>query len=117
MSAGATTSASRRTRTWARRPQHTLILTALFVPAAILLGMLIAIALNQRIRFIGFYRTCIFVPYVASAAATGILASYVFNPQFGGANELLRRVGLPQQQFLESPSQALHRGLRDRAVG
>jgi multiple sugar transport system permease protein len=87
--------------------QHTLILTALFVPAAILLGMLVATALNQRIRFIGFYRTCIFVPYVASAAATGILASYVFNPQFGGANEILRRLGLPQQQFLESPSQAL----------
>jgi multiple sugar transport system permease protein len=60
--------------------QHTLVLTALFVPGSILLGMLIAVALNQRIRFIGFYRTCIFVPYVASAAATGILASFVFNP-------------------------------------
>jgi multiple sugar transport system permease protein len=87
--------------------QHTLVLTVLFVPASILLGMLIAVALNQRIRLIGFYRTCIFVPYVASAAATGILASYVFNPQFGAANEVLRRLGLPAQQFLESPSQAL----------
>jgi multiple sugar transport system permease protein len=87
--------------------EHTLVLTALFVPAAILLGMLVATALNQRIRFIGFYRTCIFVPYVASAAATGILASWVFNPQFGGANAVLSRLGLPEQQFLESPSQAL----------
>ncbi|MCA2211877.1 carbohydrate ABC transporter permease [Jidongwangia harbinensis] len=87
--------------------QHTLVLTALFVPASILLGMLIAIALNKRIRLIGFYRTCIFVPYVASAAATGILASFVFNPQFGAANEALRRLGLPAQQFLESPVQAL----------
>jgi multiple sugar transport system permease protein len=87
--------------------EHTLVLTALFVPASIALGMLIAIALNQRIRLIGFYRTCIFVPYVASAAASGILASYVFNPQFGGMNEVLRRLGLPQQQFLESPTQAL----------
>jgi len=87
--------------------RHTLVLTALFVPASILLGILIAVALNQRIRLIGFYRTCIFVPYVASAAATGILASFVFNPQFGAANEVLRRLGLPAQQFLESPSQAL----------
>jgi multiple sugar transport system permease protein len=31
----------------------------------------------------------------------------VFNPQFGSANEALRRLGLPTQQFLESPSQAL----------
>jgi multiple sugar transport system permease protein len=87
--------------------QHTLLLTVLFVPGSILLGILIAVALNQRIRLIGFYRTCIFVPYVASAAATGILASFVFNPQFGAANEALRRLGLPAQQFLESPSQAL----------
>jgi multiple sugar transport system permease protein len=86
---------------------HTLVLTVLFVPASILLGLLIAIALNQRIRLIGFYRTCIFVPYVASAAATGILAGYVFNPQFGAANEALRRLGLPTQQFLENPRQAL----------
>ncbi|WP_426511002.1 carbohydrate ABC transporter permease [Dactylosporangium sp. McL0621] len=87
--------------------QHTLVLTLLFVPGSIALGLLLAIALNQRIRLIGFYRTCIFVPYVASAAATGILAGYVFNPQFGLANEALRRAGLPAQQFLESPRQAL----------
>jgi multiple sugar transport system permease protein len=86
---------------------HTVVLVGLFVPGSIVLGLLVAIALNQRIRFLGFYRTCIFVPYVASAAATGILASFVFNPQFGGANELLRRVGLPPQQFLESTSQAM----------
>jgi multiple sugar transport system permease protein len=87
--------------------QHTLVLSVLFVPSSIGLGILIAVALNQRIRLIGFYRTCIFVPYVASAAATGILAGFVFNPQFGAANEVLRRLGLPAQQFLESPGQAL----------
>jgi len=88
--------------------RHTLLLTALFVPSSILLGILIAVALNQRIRLIGFYRTCIFVPYVASAAATGILAGFVFNPQFGAANDVLRHLGIPQQQFLESPGQALY---------
>ncbi|GAA2848615.1 ABC transporter permease [Actinoplanes cyaneus] len=88
--------------------RHTLLLTVFFVPLSIGLGIVVAIALNQRIRLIGFYRTCIFVPYVASAAATGILASFVFNPQFGAANDVLRHLGIPQQQFLESPSQALY---------
>lgn len=87
--------------------RHTFLLTALFVPSSILLGLLIAVALSQPIRLITFYRTCIFVPFVASAAATGILASYVFNPQFGSANEVLRVVGLPPQQFLEDPHQVL----------
>jgi multiple sugar transport system permease protein len=87
--------------------KHTLVFTGLFVPTSILLGMVIAVALNRRIRLVAFYRTCIFVPFVASAAATGILATFVFNPQFGTANDLLRRVGLPQQLFLEDPKQAL----------
>lgn len=87
--------------------RHTLVLTVLFVPTSLLLGLLVAIALNQPIRFVGFYRTCIFVPFVVSAAATGILASYVFNPQFGIVNAGLRAVGLPPQQFLESPSQVI----------
>ena len=87
--------------------RQTVLLTALFVPGSVLLGLLVAVALNQKIRLVGFYRTCIFVPYVASAAATGILATYVFNPQFGIANVILRHLGLPAQQFLESQHQAL----------
>jgi multiple sugar transport system permease protein len=87
--------------------RHTLLFTGLFVPTSILLGIMIAVALNRRIRLIAFYRTCIFVPFVASAAATGILATFVFNPQFGAANDLLRRLGLPQQLFLENPKQAM----------
>jgi multiple sugar transport system permease protein len=86
---------------------HTVVFTALFVPASLVIGLLIAMALNQPIRLIGFYRTCIFVPFVASAAATGILATFVFNPQFGIANAALRAVGIPPQQFLESATQVL----------
>ena len=86
---------------------HTLFFTAVFVPVSIIVGMVLAIALNQRIRLTGFYRTCIFVPFVASAAATGILANFVFDPNFGLANNDLRVVGLPSQKFLESPTQAM----------
>jgi multiple sugar transport system permease protein len=86
---------------------HTLLFTGIFVPASILLGIVIATALNQPIRLVSFYRTAIFVPFVASAAATGILANFVFNPQFGLANNALRVAHLPQQQFLESDHQAL----------
>jgi multiple sugar transport system permease protein len=87
--------------------KHTLLYTALFVPASVIGGMFLAVALNRQIRFVGFYRTCIFVPFVASAAATGILGTYVFNPQFGVANNLLRVAHLPEQGFLEDRHQAL----------
>lgn len=88
--------------------KHTVVLTGLFVPLSIFLGILLAVALNQRIKLAGFYRTAIFIPFVASAAATGILASFVFDPNYGIASDLLRRTHLPQMKFLESPSQALY---------
>ncbi len=87
--------------------KHTLLFTALFVPASILLGIVLAVALNRPIRFVWFYRTCIFVPFVASAAATGILGTFIFNPQFGLANNLLRVIGVPGQGWLEDRHQAM----------
>ncbi|WP_231384173.1 carbohydrate ABC transporter permease [Cellulomonas sp. URHD0024] len=86
---------------------HTLLYTALFVPASVFLGLGLALLLNRTLRFMGVYRTAIFVPFVASAAATGILTTYLFNPQFGLANTVLRALHLPQQGWLEDPSQAM----------
>jgi multiple sugar transport system permease protein len=86
---------------------HTVLDVLLFVPTSIGLGLFLAVALNRRIRFIGLYRTAIFVPFVASAAVTGILTTYLFNPQFGLVNNVLRVLGLPQQGWLEDPSQAM----------
>ncbi|MBF4575520.1 carbohydrate ABC transporter permease [Frondihabitans sp. VKM Ac-2883] len=86
---------------------HTAIYTVLFVPASVLLGLFLAVALNRRIRFIGLYRTAIFVPFVASAAATGILTTYLFSPQFGLINNVLRVVGLPEQGWLEDRHEAM----------
>lgn len=86
---------------------HTLLYTALFVPASVLLGLGLAVLLNRRIVLVGLYRTLIFLPFVVSAAATGILTTYLFNPQFGLVNNALRMLGLPQQGWLEDPQQAM----------
>lgn len=86
---------------------HTGLYVLLFVPASVLAGLFLAVALNRSIRFIGLYRTAIFVPFVASAAATGILSTYLFSPQYGLVNNVLRVLGLPAQGWLEDPSQAM----------
>ena len=86
---------------------HTGFYTVLFVPLSVLTGLFLAVALNRNIRFIGIYRTAIFVPFVASAAATGILSTYLFNPEYGVVNNVLRVLGLPQQGWLEDPAQAM----------
>jgi multiple sugar transport system permease protein len=86
---------------------HTGIYTVIFVPMSIFVGLFLAVALNRKIRFIGVYRTAIFVPFVASAASTGILSTYLFSPQFGLVNNVLRRLHLPTQGWLEDPHQAI----------
>lgn len=86
---------------------HTGVYVFLFVPASVLTGLFLAVALNRNIALIGLYRTAIFVPFVASAAATGILSTYLFSPQFGLVNNVLRAVGLPAQKWLEDPQQAM----------
>ncbi|MFF9564610.1 carbohydrate ABC transporter permease [Leifsonia sp. NPDC014704] len=86
---------------------NTVGFTLLFVPASVLLGLFLAVALNRRIRWMGFYRTAIFVPFVASAASTGILSTYLFSPQFGLVNNVLRVLHLPQQGWLDDPHQAM----------
>ncbi|TCC34784.1 carbohydrate ABC transporter permease [Kribbella sindirgiensis] len=87
---------------------HTLIYTALYVPLSVVAGLGIAIALDRKIAFIGLYRTLVFVPFVVSAAAQGVLFSFVLDPEFGVANSLLHKLGLPAQGFFSDPGQALY---------
>ncbi|CAM5431471.1 Sugar ABC transporter permease OS=Streptomyces tendae OX=1932 GN=GUR47_05750 PE=3 SV=1 [Streptomyces tendae] len=87
--------------------RNTLLYTVLYVPLSLLLGLALAMVLNQRIRFVGLYRTLIFVPFVLSATAQGVLFSFILDPEFGAANSVLHRLGVSSQGFLSDPSQAL----------
>ena len=86
---------------------HTLVFTGLFVPLSIVFGLLLAIALNRRIRLIGFYRTAILLPFIASTAVQGVLFSFIFDQRFGVANAMLDKLGIARQGFLGDPDQAL----------
>ena len=86
---------------------NTFLLALMYLPVGLAAGLGVAILLNRKIRFIGFYRTCFLVPFVASAAAEGLLFGFIFDPDFGIVNGGLQAVGLPRQGFLQDPSEAL----------
>ena len=88
--------------------KHTLIYTVIFVPVSTGMGLLLAMALNREIRFIGIYRTAILAPFIVSVAAQGVLFSYIFDERFGVANSLLDKLGLSTQGFLGDPTQAIY---------
>ncbi|MET9146860.1 sugar ABC transporter permease [Streptomyces sp. NPDC004042] len=87
--------------------RNTLLYTLLYVPLSIGLGLFLALALNQRLRFVALYRTLFFVPFVVSATAQGVLFSFILDPEFGAANSVLHKIGVSPQGFLTDPGQAL----------
>ena len=88
--------------------QHTLIYTALFVPGTMLLGLLLAVAMNRKIRGITIYRTAAYATMAISTISEAIVFIWLFDPSYGIVNYAFSKVGLAQQQFLNSPSEALY---------
>ena len=92
---------------FATAAQHTIVYTALFVPATMIVGVLIAVALNRPVRGITFYRTAAYVTIAVSTINEAIIFTWLFEPNFGIVNRVTALVGIPAQQWLSDPSQAL----------
>jgi multiple sugar transport system permease protein len=86
---------------------HTLVYTALFVPLTMIVGLLLAVAMNRKIRFISLYRTSAYVTMAVSTINEALIFLWLFDPSYGLVNWVGHELGLPQQQFLNSPSEAL----------
>jgi multiple sugar transport system permease protein len=87
--------------------QHTLVYTVLFVPGTMIVGLFLAVAMNRKIRFINFYRTAAYATMAISTISEAIVFIWLFDPSYGVVNYALSKVGVPAQQFLNSPSEAL----------
>ncbi|HEY2316533.1 MAG TPA: sugar ABC transporter permease [Streptosporangiaceae bacterium] len=88
--------------------EHTIVYTALFVPGTMLVGLFLAVAMNRKIRFISVYRTAAYATMAISTISEAIVFIWLFDPSYGVVNYLFSLVGIPPQQFLSSPSQALY---------
>jgi multiple sugar transport system permease protein len=88
--------------------RHTVVYTVLFVPITLVCSLLVAAALNRRLHGIALYRTAVFVPVVTSTVATGVIFSWLLDPDYGVVNAALHKVGLPQSGFFSSPDSALY---------
>jgi multiple sugar transport system permease protein len=87
--------------------EHTIIYTALFVPGTMIVGLFLAVAMNRPLRFIWLYRTAAYATMAISTISEALVFIWLFDPSFGIVNYLFQLAGVPQQQFLNNPSQAL----------
>lgn len=84
--------------------QNTIIWTVAAVVLPVSLGLAFAITLNS-VRWSSFFKTVIYLPATISAAAIGVLFTFVFAYDNGALNMLLNAVGIRSVHWLfEAPT-------------
>lgn len=86
---------------------NTLLYTLVAVPFIVILSMLAAVLMNQKIKGISVYRTLYFLPVVATPAAVAMIWRWLFNGDYGIINYLLSKVGIAGPNWLTNPNTAI----------
>lgn len=81
---------------------------AFLLPMNIVLGIALALLLNQKLRGMNFFRTLFYAPAVISGVAVSLLWISLLNTEFGAINYILRSIGISDPpHWLESPTWAM----------
>ena len=86
---------------------NTLVFTIGTVPTAMAAGLALAVALNRPLPGRGVLRAMFFVPMVAAGVVVGVIMSWIFNVDYGVANNALALLGIDRIPWLTSPSMAM----------
>jgi multiple sugar transport system permease protein len=85
---------------------NTAFVTLISVPLYMVLSLLLALALDQKLRGMSIYRVIFFLPSQVPAVANAILWLWMFNPDYGLVNWFLGLFHLPESSWLQDPSMA-----------
>lgn len=81
---------------------------ALGVPLNMLISLLVALFLNQRLRGVGIFRTAFFLPTITSTVAISVVWMWIYHPaDYGLANTILLELGLSPLRWLRDPALAM----------
>ncbi len=75
---------------------NTTVFTTISVFLELVLGMWIALVLNQSFRGRGVVRTIAILPWALPTALMGLAWAWIFNDQYGIVNDILHRLGFIQ---------------------
>jgi multiple sugar transport system permease protein len=85
----------------------TFIYAGVTVPVGVAASLLLAILLNQAVRGLAFFRAAMYVPAVVPGVAAAYLFVWLFNPNVGIVNSILRAIGIQGPSWLLDPVWAL----------
>lgn len=87
---------------------HSLGITAMYaiisVPVQLTVGLFIAYLLFQPIRGRPGFRVIFFLPYITSTVASAAVWGYLFGPDMGPINAVIKKTGLQPLRWLAEPT-------------
>ncbi|WBL72878.1 carbohydrate ABC transporter permease [Serratia liquefaciens] len=88
--------------------RNNLLYAAITIPLAVGLALLMALAVNRRLRGTAFVRAAFFIPSLLPMVAIANLWLFFYTPQVGLLNQLLALFSLPAVNWLGDPQSALY---------
>ncbi len=77
------------------------------VPTGVITSLFLAVLVNRALKGIYFFRAMFYMPVVSSLVTVSLIWLWMYEPQFGLANEIFRTMGLPVSKWLRGPETAL----------
>lgn len=78
---------------------NTMVYAFLIICGTNILGLLLALALNTKIKGKTFFRTVAYIPALFSAIVVGFIWSYVYMPEMGIIASIMDKIGLDGSSF------------------
>ena len=82
---------------------NTLFFALLSVPLNLIIGLAVAMLMNQKVRGINVIRTVYYLPNVVSGVAVCMLWSMIFQAKYGVLNQALGLIGIEGPAWLADP--------------
>lgn len=87
--------------------RNTVVYMVVTVPASIGLALLLAVALDRKLRGTSLYRSTFFYPVMVPSVAAGMVWVFLYAPGYGPINGLMAWLGLPKLEWLYDSNWAL----------
>jgi len=79
---------------------NTFYYTFVSVPIGIILSLVLAVFLNQKVRGLSFFRTAYYIPVISSTVAVAMVFLWIFDTNYGLMNQVLSLIGLGPVRWL-----------------
>lgn len=86
---------------------NTLYFTAVKIILEVTISLVLAVLLDMNIPWRKFLRISYFAPVIVPVAASSIVWMWLYDPQLGPLNAILRVFGLPTSNYIYAPNSAL----------